>query len=146
MAAVLLAAGAQAQDYPSRPLRVLVPSAAGGAGDIVSRIIAKQEFAGYWEYLLDNASFTVERAIKRTDVSESFARVGVVPGAGSTLTAQRYAWTDRDALAAGSYLYRLRQREYLLQISRAITAQLVSSVLVIGRPKSVPTCSGASAT
>ena len=34
-----LQAPAQAQQWPSRPLRVLVPSAAGGAGDIVARAV-----------------------------------------------------------------------------------------------------------
>ncbi len=37
----------------------VVVAGAGGAGSAVAcRIIAKQEFAGYWEYLLDQALFT----------------------------------------------------------------------------------------
>jgi tripartite-type tricarboxylate transporter receptor subunit TctC len=35
-------APAQAQQWPSRPLRVLVPSAAGGAGDIVARAVGQK--------------------------------------------------------------------------------------------------------
>ena len=55
IAAVLLAAGAQAQDYPSRPLRVLVPSAAGGAGDIVARAVG-QKLTEAWgqQVIVDN--------------------------------------------------------------------------------------------
>ena len=55
MVAALLAAGAQAQNYPSRPLRVLVPSAAGGAGDIVARAVG-QKLTEVWgqQVIVDN--------------------------------------------------------------------------------------------
>ena len=39
--------------------RVVVAGAGGRAHSVAARIVAKQEFAGYWEYLLDEAIFTV---------------------------------------------------------------------------------------
>ena len=50
-----LQALAQAQQWPSRPLRVLVPSAAGGAGDIVARAVG-QKLTEAWgqQVIVDN--------------------------------------------------------------------------------------------
>lgn len=38
--------------------RVVVAGAGGAAHSVAARIAAKQEFAGYWEYVLDEAIFT----------------------------------------------------------------------------------------
>jgi S1-C subfamily serine protease len=38
--------------------RVVVAGAGGRARSVAARIVAKQEFAGYWEYVLDDAIFT----------------------------------------------------------------------------------------
>lgn len=39
---VLFAVGAFAQSYPSKSIKLIVPFPAGGATDIVSRVIAQQ--------------------------------------------------------------------------------------------------------
>ena len=39
---LLLAVPAQAQDYPARPVRILVPYGPGGATDIIARITAQR--------------------------------------------------------------------------------------------------------
>jgi S1-C subfamily serine protease len=38
--------------------RVVVGGAGGRARSVAARVVAKQEFAGYWEYVLDEALFT----------------------------------------------------------------------------------------
>ena len=55
-------------DLPALPLgssdavevgeRVVVGGAGGRTRSVAARIAAKQEFAGYWEYVLDEAIFT----------------------------------------------------------------------------------------
>src|SRR5260370_6105190 len=41
-ATALLTYAAQAQNYPNRPVRIIVPFAAGGIGDITTRLIAEK--------------------------------------------------------------------------------------------------------
>jgi tripartite-type tricarboxylate transporter receptor subunit TctC len=42
LAALALVAPAQAQDFPNKPVRIIVPYAAGGGTDIVARIVAQK--------------------------------------------------------------------------------------------------------
>jgi tripartite-type tricarboxylate transporter receptor subunit TctC len=42
LAALLLPAGALAQDFPSKPIKVIVPYAAGGGADILARLVGQQ--------------------------------------------------------------------------------------------------------
>ena len=41
-AAVLFSGSAGAQDYPSRPVKIIVPFPAGGSNDIIARIVAQK--------------------------------------------------------------------------------------------------------
>jgi len=55
LAALMLAAGASAQPYPSRPVRFIVPFPAGGATDIISRSIgSKVGVALGQQFVIDN--------------------------------------------------------------------------------------------
>jgi len=53
--AVAFAAGAGAQDYPSKPIRILVPFAPGGAVDTSARILTQKmtERLG-WQFVIEN--------------------------------------------------------------------------------------------
>ncbi len=55
LAALLLAGAALAQDYPSRPVRIIVPFAPGGSADVFGRAIAQrlQESLGQ-NFIVDN--------------------------------------------------------------------------------------------
>jgi len=49
---VMLAGGAVAQDYPSKPIRIVAPFAPGGAVDILARIIAERLGAQYGQSVI----------------------------------------------------------------------------------------------
>jgi tripartite-type tricarboxylate transporter receptor subunit TctC len=55
LAALMIAAGASAADYPTKPINLIVPFAAGGSNDIVARAIGKG-LADAWRQavLIDN--------------------------------------------------------------------------------------------
>jgi tripartite-type tricarboxylate transporter receptor subunit TctC len=54
-AALLAVSGVAAQDYPARPIRMLIPQAPGGAQDTTARILTQTlaERAG-WRFVVDN--------------------------------------------------------------------------------------------
>jgi tripartite-type tricarboxylate transporter receptor subunit TctC len=53
--AIVPLAGAQAQDFPSRPVRFIVPYAAGGSGDLLARLLGTR-LASLWgqQVVVDN--------------------------------------------------------------------------------------------
>ena len=51
-----IAIGTAANVHPGDP--VVVAGGGGVRGAVAARVVAKQEFAGYWEYVLDEAIFT----------------------------------------------------------------------------------------
>ena len=53
--AIVPLAGAQPQDFPSRPVRFIVPYAAGGSGDLLARLLGTK-LASLWgqQVVVDN--------------------------------------------------------------------------------------------
>ena len=51
----LVAFGAQAQDYPNKPIRMLVPFAPGGAVDTAARVLAQaMQQRVKWQFVIEN--------------------------------------------------------------------------------------------
>jgi tripartite-type tricarboxylate transporter receptor subunit TctC len=75
--AVLAAAPAPAQDYPSRPIRLIIPYAAGGASDIMARLIGHK----------------MEERFKQAVIPENRPGANAVVGATAMLAAPRDGYT-----------------------------------------------------
>src|SRR5258708_13470218 len=55
MLALAAAGAACAQDYPNRPVTIIVPQAAGGANDILGRILAQELSKGFGQqFVVEN--------------------------------------------------------------------------------------------
>ncbi len=71
LTAVLLAGSAQAQTYPSKPIRIVVPSAPSTPPDMVSRILAAElQRAEGWTVMIENKAGGVQTIAGR-DVAQS---------------------------------------------------------------------------
>jgi tripartite-type tricarboxylate transporter receptor subunit TctC len=93
VALVISAAAAQAQPYPTRPIKLIVPFPPGGPVDVMARVVVQRLAAGLGQVIIDNR-----------------------PGAGGTLGSKAAAMAEPDGytllfgssttLAAGPSLYR----------------------------------------
>jgi len=70
-AAILVAGTAQAQSYPNKPIRIVVPSAPSTPPDMVSRILAAElQKAEGWTVIIENKAGGVQTIAGR-DVAQS---------------------------------------------------------------------------
>ncbi len=62
--AVAAAAGADAQAYPTKPVRILVPFSAGSSPDLVARLVAEKIAAGLGQPVIVENSALFARIAK----------------------------------------------------------------------------------
>ena len=113
------AAPAHAQDYPSRPIRIVSPFATGTAGDILGRVTAQrlaQHLGGVLTDGLDRGAARFGTAPERLSpgaVAEWAERAGVrvvlTPEAPAGWTADTLGPIEKDLGARGIRLQRLRR-------------------------------------
>ena len=93
----LLATGAAAQDYPNKPVRILVPYGPGGATDIIARIVADELEADWskvkfdhvdsdpkWGLMVTGGSWSVWQSYPLYSQAAAAGRIALV-GAGAKL-------------------------------------------------------------
>jgi len=117
--AIFAASGAQAQNFPTRPVRLIVPIAPGGANDIIARMIAERLAPVLGQpVVVDNR-----------------------PGAGGNLGALAVAQAEKDGhtllftsanvLVANKYLYRTQMPLDPMRDLAPITRVAVGSILLV---------------
>ena len=117
--AIFAASGAQAQNFPTRPVRMIVPIAPGGANDIIARMIAER----------------LAPVLGQPVVVENR------PGAGGNLGALAVAQAEKDGhtllftsanvLVANKYLYRTQMPLDPMRDLAPITRVAVGSILLV---------------
>jgi tripartite-type tricarboxylate transporter receptor subunit TctC len=113
-AAMLVAACAHAQDYPTRPVSVVVPNPPGGMNQIHA-----QPFSVVWEKLTKQAAPVVNRPGAVSALGTAYVVVQQ-PADGYTLlvsTANLHLVIEKDKLYAAPTAYSLDQVEYLALLS-----------------------------
>ena len=59
---------AHAQDYPTKPIHVLVPFAPGGAVDTTARVLAQaMQQRVNWSFVIENRDITTDQAEERVE-------------------------------------------------------------------------------
>lgn len=138
-AALLLTAAAQAQTYPAKPVRIIVPFAPGGATDIVTRILA-QKLTEAWgqQAVADN------RAGASGNIGAELAAKAPPDGytlfmtSGSIVTANRYMfkklnWNpDRDLVA----ITNVASGPQLVVVHPSFPAKSIKELIAIAKAKS----------
>lgn len=107
VAAIAGTAGAQAQDFPSRPATVIVPFAAGGPSDVLARILADRMKAALGQpVLIENVSgaggsIGVTRAVRSAadGYTISFGHLGTHVANGAIYTLPYDLLTDLEPVA-----------------------------------------------
>ena len=136
-----LAAGAAgAEDFPSRPLRLVVPAAAGGTVDLVSRAVSQKMAA-----LLGQPVVVENRAGATTSIAEEHVAKSAPDGytllmSGITLATQPYMRRDLpyDPLRDFSYISLVATSGNVIVVNNALPVRTVADLIRLAKSSPKP--------
>lgn len=141
--ALVLAAligAAQAEDFPSRPLRLVVPAAAGGTVDLVSRAVSQKMAA-----LLGQPIVVENRAGATTSIAEEHVAKAAPDGytllmSGITLATQPYMRRDLpyDPLRDFSYISLVATSGNVIVVNNALPVRTVADLIRLAKSSPKP--------
>ena len=138
---IALAAGAAgAEDFPSRPLRLVVPAAAGGTVDLVSRAVSQKMAA-----LLGQPVVVENRAGATTSIAEEHVAKSAPDGytllmSGITLATQPYMRRDLpyDPLRDFSYISLVATSGNVIVANNALPVRTVADLVRLAKSSPKP--------
>ena len=138
---IALAAGAAgAEDFPSRPLRLVVPAAAGGTVDLVSRAVSQKMAA-----LLGQPVVVENRAGATTSIAEEHVAKSAPDGytllmSGITLATQPYMRRDLpyDPLRDFSYISLVATSGNVIVVNNALPVRTVADLIRLAKSSPKP--------
>jgi tripartite-type tricarboxylate transporter receptor subunit TctC len=136
----LAAGGAHADEFPSRPLRLVVPAAAGGTVDLVSRAVS-QKMAD----LLGQPIVVENRAGATTSIAEEHVAKSAPDGytllmSGITLATQPYMRRDLpyDPLRDFSYISLVATSGNVIVVNNALPVRTVAELIQLAKSSARP--------
>ena len=131
---------ARAEDFPSRPLRLVVPAAAGGTVDLVSRAVSQKIAA-----LLGQPVVVENRAGATTSIAEEHVAKSAPDGytllmSGITLATQPYMRRDLpyDPLRDFSYISLVATSGNVIVVNNALPVRTVADLIRLAKSSSKP--------
>ena len=145
-AAALLAAGlpfavapAQAQTWPIRPVRLVVPYVPGGATDLVSRIVAEQLTAKLGQQVVVDNRPGATGTIAFTGVAEAIADGYTLITAADSLTLLNAAYKNLkfDPRSSFAPISLMSTQPLVLAVHAAVPAKSVKEFIALAKTKSL---------
>ncbi len=137
-AAALYAEAAQAQAYPSRPVRLIVPFPAGGSSDLLGRALAKKMSEGLQQQVLVENRAGAGGTIGVTAVARAPAD-GYTLGLGTVSTLGMAPVVRReppyDSLAAFAPISLVASAPFLLVVNASVPAKSVGELVELARSR-----------
>ena len=134
--AILYAAGAAAQAWPVKPIRLMVPFPPGGSTDIVARIVAQKlsERLGQ-SIVIENrggAGGTIGTAIVAKAAPDGYT-LGVASTSTHVVAPGVYAKLDYDAVKDFAPIGMMAVSPYLLAVNPAVPAQTLRELVALAK-------------
>ena len=135
--ALLLSAGAIAQEYPSKPIRLIVPFGAGGGTDIIARGIAQKLFEVWGQQVIAdnrpgaNGTIGVDLVAKAAPDGYTLAMIS----SSHTVNVSLYRKPPYDLINDLAPITQLTTQPYVLVIHPSLPAKNVSELISLAKAK-----------
>lgn len=133
----LLACAAQAQDYPSRPIRLIVPFATGGTADIIGRpLVAKMSATLGQNLVMDNrggAGGSIAATMLSKSVPDGYTLM--LASSAATTVVPSMSKVAYDPTVDFSAIGQMVMSQLLLTVNPRVPVQRVKELLAVARAK-----------
>jgi len=135
--ALLLSASAIAQEYPSKPIRLIVPFGAGGGTDIIARGIAQKLFEVWGQQVIAdnrpgaNGTIGVDLVAKAAPDGYTLAMIS----SSHTVNVSLYRKPPYDLINDLAPITQLTTQPYVLVIHPSLPAKNVSELVALAKAK-----------
>ncbi|MDH5264555.1 MAG: tripartite tricarboxylate transporter substrate binding protein [Betaproteobacteria bacterium] len=135
MAATLVALGAQAQGYPSRPVKIIVPFGPGGFTDVVARILQSQLGAAFGQPIVIENKPGAGSTIGTAEVAKAKPDGYTLAMVSTThvITPSIYKKMPYDALADFTPVMKLAEGPYVLVVHPSLPAKNVKELIALAK-------------